>query len=1033
VGAELAAEDKDLRENIEEIHRYQQLLIEKKQKIEARAWDLKFQKYWGMIVTAEGNFEESSKYSEYLIDHIGKFRRTATFFTHFIVNELHKPLDKRYIRPVTRLDKITRLFCYDEANPIVYIINSMIFKLCPKNSQTAKLYGKEFLALDILCDVLYFLSKPRSDFNIRIPLACLVDYKGFRCLVYGLPPLSEAAEPILGMGEDGVYHSANAYGLLKQIPFIRDMLNLADYTFLYKGTAEPVKVVLNPAVDVHKRDNLKKNIEEQDDESDGFGFDKFKDMDFHIYELDYYEDVYYLLKTVEIFPVDCGTPPYSAPIGNLRPEFVCRFEKALRTDTMKGRMQLLSQFAEFDSGAEGMPDIIEAKQKLLTEVVPRVIEQLDNLKVVPIDSATLTQVFHFEGLNMKYLGLVEENCALSQVKDLCMTEMLARTLKNILHEELSKKILKFAASPTKGYELFAKKQTYISRSEHCRKYKNAPEGEVLISIAEKDKYDSLLDDPMYGYLIEDVYDFVNMAFGKDQDTDEFWDRIVFPYAADAFNIPVERFNRSKINLNAVFFSFEYHFGLQLEPEAKFELGKGEKPFVKQIRDVIGKSKVYSLRNIPYKKIADKYKDYHNEGKNELALKALKMKMSVTKFLDDKVDLIALAEIAEIFLEENLTDKAIEKALEGIKLQNSLNAETIRFFCILMRAYYQKDMVQEADKYFFRAINALDFHWGVFHTLHITVYTILAYLITKFKESYEDVQNLYKACLVSCNRVLGPNHTCTADVYMDIGRLFLKMGNKDQALENIEKAYLIYEAAIETAIDKNYALLANSAFLLGGIIESQRRYKEALIYARRAADLYEKLYGNANEVFIDSLWLLICVYYALDMDEQVVDNCKKLLESIEALEKNKAKNNDLDIMKANLVSAVILVSTKSLTKDVKRKLMKIAEEIYGEDTPTAETEAKTQNSASPYKEKPEDSSITNFKIISLRSIEYSKDSLKFMNSIYEEAKHVGIFAYYANLVEVLCVSFMKNIESKDNENYSQEVALKNNEYFFVQFV
>ncbi len=435
-------------------------------------------------------------------------------------------------------------------------------------------------------------------------------------------------------------------------------------------------------------------------------------------------------------------------------------------------------------------------------------------------------------------------------------------------EELAKKVLRFAESPTKGYELFEKRELYAGRVEKCRRYKDASDNYVLVTQAEKEKYDELVTEPMHGYILEDVCDFMNMTFGKDKDTDEFWERILFPAAAEAFGYPVEKFNKAKTNLNALLFAFVYHFGVEMDFDASFELGKGEKPFTKQIRDLAGKSKVYGLRKIPYRVIAEKYKEYRNESKNDVALRSLKMKLAITKFLDDKTDVTALSEVAEILLEEGLPDKAIEKANEGLKLLHPLHAETIKFFCTLMRAYYEKDMVQEADKYCFKAISALDFHWGQYHPLHSTIYSILAYLIIKYKDSLEQAQGLYKACLISCTRVLGPNHLHTAEVYMNFGRLYLRMNDKEQALENIEKAYLIYDAAIETAIEKNYGLLANAALQLGTIIESQRRFKEALPYARKAAELYLALNGNANEVYITSVWLVICVGYSLAMDEVV---------------------------------------------------------------------------------------------------------------------------------------------------------------------
>ena len=67
-----------------------------------------------------------------------------------------------------------------------------------------------------------------------------------------------------------------------------------------------------------------------------------------------------------------------------------------------------------------------------------------------------------------------------------------------------------------------------------------------------------------------------------------------------------------------------------------------------------------------------------------------MKMTMTKYINNKVDVTALAEIAEILLEEHEIDKAIEKAQEGLKHIPPNHAEAIKFYCILIRAYYIKE-------------------------------------------------------------------------------------------------------------------------------------------------------------------------------------------------------------------------------------------------------------------------------------------------------------------------------------------------------
>jgi len=431
-------------EDIEEIHKYQQYLIERKQKREARAWDLKFQKFWGAIVGADKNFDDSIKYSELLIDHVGKFRRTAEFYTKLIINELHLSREARRFKQVSKLDRLARIFCEDDPNPEIYIINNMIFKFTTKDVEIKhtlgtdvftenkwRTFGREFLSMDIMFDALFILSKPKSDYNLRVPLCCLVDYKGHRALVYGIIPLSESLEPILGLSEDGIYHEANIAGVARQMPFIAEVLNLKDHNFLFKKSTTPIHVAICPLLEVHRRDITKSNSDDEGEGTEMFS-EKIKEMNFHVPELDYDEEVYYILKTSEIFPVDYSLQDRKPYDLYLRPEFVCTFEKALRTDVQKRKLRLLSQIVDYESSDDGQLEIGEAKQHLLSGVIPKVVEQLDSLHIIPIDSVTLTQVFHSEGLNMRYLGAVAEQSSLYHVKELCIIEMLARTLKNIV-------------------------------------------------------------------------------------------------------------------------------------------------------------------------------------------------------------------------------------------------------------------------------------------------------------------------------------------------------------------------------------------------------------------------------------------------------------------------------------------------------------------------------------------------------------------------------------------------------------------------
>ena len=70
-------------------------LQEKKNKKEQKGWDLKFQNYWGYLISADKNLRDSMTLSERFFDHIGNFRKAARTLVTEIIDELHKPQSQR--------------------------------------------------------------------------------------------------------------------------------------------------------------------------------------------------------------------------------------------------------------------------------------------------------------------------------------------------------------------------------------------------------------------------------------------------------------------------------------------------------------------------------------------------------------------------------------------------------------------------------------------------------------------------------------------------------------------------------------------------------------------------------------------------------------------------------------------------------------------------------------------------------------------------------------------------------------------------
>ena len=52
--------------------------------------------------------------------------------------------------------------------------------------------------MDVLADILYGLSRKDADVKLRVPLSCIIDYKGFRCIAIAKVPVNAMQGLMLG-------------------------------------------------------------------------------------------------------------------------------------------------------------------------------------------------------------------------------------------------------------------------------------------------------------------------------------------------------------------------------------------------------------------------------------------------------------------------------------------------------------------------------------------------------------------------------------------------------------------------------------------------------------------------------------------------------------------------------------------------------------------------------------------------------------------------------------------------------------------
>ena len=98
---------------------------------------------------------------------------------------------------------------------------------------------------------------------------------------------------------------------------------------------------------------------------------------------------------------------------------------------------------------------------------------------------------------------------------------------------------------------------------------------------------------------------------------------------------------------------------------------------------------------------------------------------MTYQLNGCVDLITLADTAELAIEQGMDKVAIDCAMHALQEIMPLHAARFRFYCIMLRANFNMDQVDEAEEYYQQAMACVNWHLGGSHPLHITLNGIFA--------------------------------------------------------------------------------------------------------------------------------------------------------------------------------------------------------------------------------------------------------------------------------------------------------------------
>ncbi|KAJ4459329.1 putative protein TIF31 [Paratrimastix pyriformis] len=106
-----------------------------------------------------------------------------------------------------------------------------------------------------------------------------------------------------------------------------------------------------------------------------------------------------------------------------------------RVDTKPLQITPLNPDAFYTRDEAGTTALRGCSRYVLETVVPRFIEELEELECTPLTPEDLTEEMHRRGINMRYLGRIA-GTRLSHLRQLCVREILARTIKVLIRDGL---------------------------------------------------------------------------------------------------------------------------------------------------------------------------------------------------------------------------------------------------------------------------------------------------------------------------------------------------------------------------------------------------------------------------------------------------------------------------------------------------------------------------------------------------------------------------------------------------------------------
>jgi len=140
---------------------------------------------------------------------------------------------------------------------------------------------------------------------------------------------------------------------------------------------------------------------------------------------------FYLLKAADILPSDIDEEKMKEFNRKFRPEFFLNYKSTLNPDVF-----LISDDID-EKMSQDNTEAMQASFYLQNDHLVQFLKQIEEKDYFPLESYSLRELFHSQGVNMRYLGKIAKYTVIPHIKQICLTDMVARKIKTIFRYYLA--------------------------------------------------------------------------------------------------------------------------------------------------------------------------------------------------------------------------------------------------------------------------------------------------------------------------------------------------------------------------------------------------------------------------------------------------------------------------------------------------------------------------------------------------------------------------------------------------------------------